>query len=581
MDRMQPGTHGGGIDVRYAPIVSLLDGSLFGYTAMPYDARTNMPLTPAGFFTRSEEEGALYDNDRLFRELAIRNAAGEAGAVKLFIPVSARIVFDPRLHPGGTLNRLEAAGLRPEQVVLSFTDEMFEPAGTLHAAVRHYRTQGFRIELGGMAVDRASMERMASLKPDYVRIGKEWLPRGPKDAVGESLLAAVSALARKEKFVLIAGGVEREEQIRVLIAGGIGYGEGSWIGTGTERPPAVEERVASRIRQEMRRRFRGSAGSLAELAEPAITFPGHTPVMEIARSFEIHREVSGFVIVEDGKPVGMLMKDKLHRMLSRQFGLPLYGSRPVSKIMDAQPLIADISTPVDQLSQTAMAREPDKLYDAIIVTRGGEVAGIVSISALLDWVTNIRMSDAQWANPLTGLPGNEPIRRELHRRLDEGRPFSVFYADLDYFKWYNDQYGFHRGDDVIRFTSEVLQSVVRKYNPDDSFVGHIGGDDFIAVIDYGNPVRMGEEILAEFDRGIVSFLEPSQGPVRDRNGDPVEQARLSLSLALLSCQDPSGWTPERLSEYSARLKKSAKGKRGSALEWETLGGFSAAAANRG
>jgi EAL domain-containing protein (putative c-di-GMP-specific phosphodiesterase class I)/GGDEF domain-containing protein len=495
------------------------------------------------------------------------------GNVKLFLPVPARFVPDSGLHPGRTLDRIEAAGMRAEQIVFMFAEDGSVSTGNLTAAIRHYRTQGFRIGYDGLTAGRESLEQLTELKPDYVRVGKAWLPRGAKDHVGECLLQALAALAKKEKFVLLADGVEKEEQIRTLMSCGVGYGQGLWIGAPSKTPAAVGEEVSNRIRQEMRRRYRGSSGSLMELANPAVTFPSTTPVSEIARFFEVHREADGFVIVEGKKPVGMLMKDKLHQILSRQFGLPLYGNRPVSKIMDAQPLIVDESTPVDLLSQTAMAREPDRLYDAIIVTRGGEVAGIISISALLDWVTNVRMSNAQWANPLTGLPGNEPIRRELSRRLDEGRPFSVLYADLDYFKWYNDQYGFHRGDDVIRYTSEAIQAAIRACGTEDNFVGHIGGDDFIVVIDYGNPVRIGEQILQEFEKGISSFLEPSRGPVKDRSGKPVEDGRLSLSLALLTCQDSRGWTPERLAEYSALLKKTAKSKAGNALEWETLGPY--------
>lgn len=564
---------GTGIGVKYAPIVSLSDGSLLGYETMPYDKASGQEWSAERLFELSEEEGTLYDNDRRFRELAIRGAAGIKDAPRIFLPVPARIVFDPRLYPGGTLNRIEAVGLRPEQIVLTLTGGDANPVGTLHAAIRHYRTQGFRIALTGLGTDRDSLERMVELKPDYVRLDGRWLPKWPRDPAGECLLQSVAALARKEKIVLLAGGVEREEQVRPLMGCGIGYGLGSWLGKPAEQPPAVETQVTERIRQEMRRRFRGAAGTVSELAEPAKTFPGSMPVSEIAGQFDRHREESGFVIVENGKPVGLLMKEKLHRMLALQFGLPLYWNRPVTKIMDANPLVVEESTPVELLSQTAMAREPDKLYDAAIVTRKGEVSGIVSIRSLLEWVTNVRMSQAQWANPLTGLPGNEPIRRELDRRLEEGKPFSVLYADLDHFKWYNDQYGFHRGDDVIRFTAETLQAAIREYGPEDSFVGHIGGDDFIVVIDYGNPVRIAEAILALFEKGISSFADRSVGPVTNRDGTVRQGAGLSISIALLLCRQTAGWTPERLAEHSALLKKRAKQSLGSSLEWEIVGDY--------
>ncbi|MDB4865741.1 MAG: hypothetical protein JWR03_74 [Cohnella sp.] len=557
------------IGVRYRPIASLMDGSLFGYEALPFDKTTGEGWTPEQFYSFSEREGELFDNDRRFRELAIRGIPSD-GAVRLFLPVPARIVFDSRLYPGSTLYHIEAAGLHPEHVVLILSDDGTDHMGTLHAALRHYRVQGFRIALSAVGSDSAAIERMVELRPDYARIDGHWIPRETKDPVRESLLQAITSLARKEKIVLLVDGLEREEQVRHLMSAGIGYGQGAWVGAPSERAAVVEPSVTERIRQEMRRRFRGVAGSLTELVEPVLTFSSRTPVSEIARQFETNRESNGFVLVDNGKPVGLLMKEKLHRMLASQFGLPLYGSRPVLKIMDTQPLVVEVTTSVGQLSHTAMMREPDKLYDSVIVTQGGEVKGIVSIRALLESVTNVRMADAQWANPLTGLPGNEPIRRELSRRLEEGKPFSVLYADLDHFKWYNDQYGFHRGDDVIRFTGETLQAVVREYCPEDSFIGHIGGDDFIVMIDYGNPVRIAEEVLIQFEKGISSFSDTAHGPVRDRAGIPVEVASLSLSLALLLCLDTEGWSPERLAERSALLKKKAKGTLGNSMEWDTL-----------
>jgi diguanylate cyclase (GGDEF)-like protein len=180
------------------------------------------------------------------------------------------------------------------------------------------------------------------------------------------------------------------------------------------------------------------------------------------------------------------------------------------------------------------------------------------------------MTDAQWANPLTGLPGNEPIRRELIRRLADGRPFSVWYADLDHFKWYNDQYGFHRGDDVIRFTGETLVNAVRFHAQEHSFVGHIGGDDFIVLSSSMDPEGMAQDVLKSFEEGIRTFEEEQMGPVLDRAGRPVNATGLSLSLSVLLCEATAGWTPDRLSQRSALLKKKAKQLSGNTLVLETI-----------
>jgi diguanylate cyclase (GGDEF)-like protein len=261
----------------------------------------------------------------------------------------------------------------------------------------------------------------------------------------------------------------------------------------------------------------------------------------------------------------------LLQLLSGQFGLPLYWNRPVGKIMDAHPMVIEESVTVDQASQMAMAREPDKLYDEVVITRDGTVAGIASIRSMLEWISQSRVKDAQWANPLSGLPGNEPIRREMVRRIAAGRPFEVLYADLDHFKWYNDMYGFQRGDDVIRYTADTLAQTVRARPNGDCFVGHIGGDDFIVLSSGGDALQVAQDMLRNFEQGVGSFALGHTGLVTDRSGRLTEAPALSLSLSLILCRKTAGCTPETLSERAALLKKKAKQQTGNSIAWEELG----------
>ena len=85
-------------------------------------------------------------------------------------------------------------------------------------------------------------------------------------------------------------------------------------------------------------------------------------------------------------------------------------------------------------------------------------------------------------SPLTGLPGNVQIHAELKKRLSNKEPFSVLYLDLDNFKAYNDVYGFLKGDEIIKFTANIILNCVHEFISEGSFVGHIGGDDFVAIV---------------------------------------------------------------------------------------------------
>ena len=82
-------------------------------------------------------------------------------------------------------------------------------------------------------------------------------------------------------------------------------------------------------------------------------------------------------------------------------------------------------------------------------------------------------------SPLTGLPGNVQIQAEMKKRLSNKKKYTMLYIDLDNFKAYNDTYGFSKGDEIIKFTAKLILKNVMKN--EDNFVGHIGGDDFVAI----------------------------------------------------------------------------------------------------
>ena len=113
--------------------------------------------------------------------------------------------------------------------------------------------------------------------------------------------------------------------------------------------------------------------------------------------------------------------------------------------------------------------------------------------------TNRRIS------PLTGLPGNVQIRSELKKRLSKKEEFTVLYFDLDNFKAYNDVYGFLKGDEIIQFTADLLQDEIHS-NSENTFIGHVGGDDFIAIVPYTNVDNLCQNIILKFDKNIKRFF---------------------------------------------------------------------------
>ncbi|CAM4321094.1 GGDEF domain-containing protein [Paenibacillus tarimensis] len=313
------------------------------------------------------------------------------------------------------------------------------------------------------------------------------------------------------------------------------------------------------------------ASQIGELATIIPVFPLHTRVADAARLFENDPTVLGAVVVDGKRPVGLIMKEKLHQLLAGQFGLPLYWNRSVEKVMDADPLIVEYSTPVEQVSTLAMSRHFTKLYDVVTITRDGEMAGAATIRSILEYITKLRTEAAMTANPLTGLPGGQRIQQEIMHRIDAGKPFSVIYADLDYFKWFNDCFGFRKGDELIRYTADSLQQVVALLGSPGDFIGHIGGDDYIVVTEAEDPEALCSHLIWRFDGGVQSFYGGMEvSCVVDRSGNTVDCEGVTLSLSVMQWDGYQPVTPEMFSELSARLKKQAKRTKGSVYVMEKI-----------
>ena len=166
-------------------------------------------------------------------------------------------------------------------------------------------------------------------------------------------------------------------------------------------------------------------------------------------------------------------------------------------------------------------------------------------------------------SPLTRLPGNLAIESELRRRIDASEPFAVIYIDLDNFKAFNDVYGFTHGDEAIQLLARVTVDVVRRRGTQSDFVGHIGGDDFIAVTHCDRAEEIAKEIILEFDRDIRDLysakdLRSGFIETRDRRGALNRFPIMTVSMAIVSNDRGQLSNYAQVGEAAAELKRYAK-----------------------
>lgn len=166
-------------------------------------------------------------------------------------------------------------------------------------------------------------------------------------------------------------------------------------------------------------------------------------------------------------------------------------------------------------------------------------------------------------SPLTGLPGNVQIQAEMKKRLLNKETFAILYFDLDNFKAYNDVYGFSNGDEIIKFTARTITKHIHQVPNSNNFIGHVGGDDFVAIISQADYDTICQNIIAEFDKFAVDFynevdVERGYVEVANRRGIIEQFPLTSISIAVLEIDSKIYKTTLEIGEVASQVKHKAK-----------------------
>jgi GGDEF domain-containing protein len=167
------------------------------------------------------------------------------------------------------------------------------------------------------------------------------------------------------------------------------------------------------------------------------------------------------------------------------------------------------------------------------------------------------------ASPLTRLPGNIAIERVLDERLKSCVPFAFCYADLDNFKPFSDHYGYAKGSELLRVTGDLIYETVKTHGDEGSFVGHVGGDDFVMVLSTDRAAAVCEAVINNFDLEVPKHFSPEdlkRGGLEgcDRYGVHRFFPITTISIAVIICGGEEFASSVEIARAAAQVKDSAK-----------------------
>lgn len=178
-----------------------------------------------------------------------------------------------------------------------------------------------------------------------------------------------------------------------------------------------------------------------------------------------------------------------------------------------------------------------------------------------------RAAELRSLNPLSGLPGNLSIAHEIDARLADGSDTACLYVDVDHFKAFNDRQGFTRGDRLIAHVAELLSQTIGERG-DDTFIGHVGGDDFVVLVPGDRAEELAGAIIARFDATIPSLYDQedrARGWVEapDRRGRVRRVPFVTVSIGIVPLRPDRFASATEVGRAAAEMKEVAKRKTGS------------------
>ncbi|WP_419787997.1 GGDEF domain-containing protein [Pseudodesulfovibrio sp.] len=562
--------NGNRVSTHYQPILDFRSGKIMGWEALARGPKESSFRSPLVLFDTAEQLGRLFALEKICRESAIKNLGKIEDDQKLFLNINPKTMADPEFTTGNTLSLMESAGLTPDNIVFEITERhSVQEFALFYRTLDHYRSQGFKIAVDDAGAGYSGLTTIAELQPEYIKLDQSLIANIHKDPVKRALVETTTTFADKIGAQIIAEGIEHKAQAVCLKEIGVHCGQGFFLARpASPKPDLTKECRELQSVTDITSKSVTCSLPIGDLAQPPHSVPKDFMVSGAQEFFKKNNRFSCIVVTENEIPCGLVMEYHLNRQLSSQYGIALFYKRPVETVMDPAPLIVELDTPVEQAARKAMKREPLKAYDDIIITRKGYLYGVVSVQNLLNAMAKIQVEMAKGTNPLTGLPGNVAIEREVESRIQQKRIFSIIYADLDNFKVYNDTYGFKNGDGIIKLAADILAWATKKYGPQDARLCHIGGDDFVLITSPESTTRITKAVTRCFGRLVNHCYckedrERGWIKARGRDGKEGNYPLVSISLGVISiCGNCSLM---EIGERAAHIKKYAKSKPGNAV----------------
>ncbi|MCC6909383.1 MAG: GGDEF domain-containing protein [Phycisphaerales bacterium] len=476
-------------------LIRPLDGGPFPHTGALFEA--------------AERVGMLGELERACLEVIFSAAQDLPPGEFLFVNLSPSVFADPRIVDDVAAICRNCSRLEPSHVTIELT-ERNEAASVemLAAQADAFRDRGFQFAIDDVGAGTSGLNRIMRLRPNWLKLDRELISNLDADPFRRNLLQFFVHFARLSSMLLLAEGIEREEELRTAIDLGVAFGQGFLIA----RPAAAANQGVDPLwveviphmqhRMEQRRFEDPRMAPIGELAQPLISCPAEMTVADAAELIGHLSSAATLAVLDGQRVLGAVAPPRIREACKAD------PEATLGRLCRPGVIVASPDMTIAETIDWAVLRPDSEIMEPILVA-SEDVVGMLSMRSLIMAAGKMRPEGSPHTASLTGLPNRVQLDWQIQRRQDQRAATSAAVIDIRFFNRYNRAYGFEMGDTMLRQLAALLMLHFGEREADE-FIAHVTDDHFIIISPRADlKVRM-QVLAAEFDRSRSQFFSAEE-----------------------------------------------------------------------
>ena len=539
------------LDYAFQPIIYSHTGKIYAVEALLRNVQDIPGLTNIDdLFDLAFNDDYLYELDLQLREKAISKFSKiKINNLKLFYNLDNRIIYNKNYSQGNTAKILNKYNLNKDSMYFELSEKGTAiEQNALSSMLQRYKESGYKIAIDDFGIGVSGLKLLYFSEANIIKLDRFFISNIDQDSKKKLFCSSIVEMAHIIGMQVIAEGVETVKEFYTCKDIVADFIQGYLVQKPTksiEDITNIYQDISNLILNDKRSNQTNFIDD--KYIEEIYPLDVNTSLYDLFLHFKKNTEHNFVPIIDEfGYFLGIIYESDIKKISYSQYGLSLAQNKTFSSTLlkyIKPALSVEISWGIDEILEMYNLKFNDSL--GIFITQSEKYRGFINLNSLLtlSYKRNIEIATNQ--NPLTKLPGNNQIEKFISNSFENANinTTHIIYFDFNDFKPFNDNYGFRQGDRAILIFSELLQ----KRYPKNSFIAHIGGDDFFVGLKdykYDDIFELTCNIQEEFKSSVVNLYsndDKNRGFIisKDRFNTTREFNLLSVSSAIIEINPSS------------------------------------------